>query len=114
LPVSETVRSPVGLEFCLVFDGRESARLLVDPPYDIETHRYHRPYGSAENDDGRFMGIVVETNRRRLGRDGTVFPAESVSRSALRHGSIDRDPDGTASPTGAGGRRLSRPASAGA
>ncbi len=96
MPISQVVRVPIGLEFCLIFDGQETSRLLVDPPYDIETHRHHRPYRSVENDDGRFMEIRVETNRRRIGRDGTVFPAQGYSRSPLRHGSVDpRDPDAT-------------------
>ena len=96
MPVEESVPSPAGLEFCLIFDGDDTSRLLVDPPYDIFTHRYHRPYQSVENADGRFMEIRVETNRRRIGRDGTLFPAQGSSRSPLRRGSIDpRDPDYT-------------------
>jgi tetratricopeptide (TPR) repeat protein len=94
LPVRDAARGPIGFEFCLVFDGETTSRLLVDPPYDIETHRAHRPYGSVENDDGRYMAIRVETNRRRLARDGTLFPAQWSDRSQLRHGSIDpRDRD---------------------
>ncbi len=96
MPVRDTVRSPTGLEFCIILDGRDTSRLLIDPPYDIQTHRYHRPYRSVENADGRFMEIRVETNRRRVGRDGTVYPAQGTSRSPLFHGSIDpRDPDHT-------------------
>ncbi|HEU4403347.1 MAG TPA: tetratricopeptide repeat protein [Candidatus Polarisedimenticolia bacterium] len=94
MPIHERVPSPAGLEFCLIFDGPATSRLLVDPPYDIETHRYHRPYQSVANDDGRFMEIKVETNRRRIGRDGTLFPAQGYSRSPLLHASMDRrDPD---------------------
>ena len=96
MPLAETVASPAGLEFCLVFDGEKTARLLIDPPYDIQTHRYSRPYGSVRNDDGRFMEMWVETNRPRIGRDGTPFPAQGYSRSSLRHASADlSDPDGT-------------------
>lgn len=96
LPTSDQARVPIGAEFCVILDGQTTSRLLVDPPYDIETHRYHRPYGSVDNDDGRFMEIEVETNRKRIGRDGTVFPARRSSRSPLLHGSIDRrDPDHT-------------------
>jgi len=32
----------------------------------------------------------VETNRRRIGRDGTVYPARQSSRSPLLHASMDR------------------------
>jgi tetratricopeptide (TPR) repeat protein len=94
MPLQERVDSPAGLEFCLIFDGPATSRLLVDPPYDIQTHRYSRPYQSVRNDDGRFMEMRVETNRTRVGRDGTVYPAQGYSHSPLRQGSIDRrDPD---------------------
>jgi tetratricopeptide (TPR) repeat protein len=94
MPLRGVVPSPAGLEFCLVFDGDDTSRLLIDPPYDIQTHRAHRPYQSVENADGRFMEIRVETNRMRVGRNGTVYPAQDTSRSPLRRGSIDpRDPE---------------------
>ena len=48
-----------------------------------ELHRY-----------GRFVEMKVETNRRRIGRDGTVYPARQSSRSPLLHASMDpRDRD---------------------
>jgi len=90
LPITDKAVSPAGLEFCLVLDGAATSRLLVDTPYDLQTKRHHRPYGSVENADGRFMEIKVETNRRRVGRDGTVYPAQQSSRSQLIHGSMDR------------------------
>ena len=94
LPISDRTASPAGLEFCVILDGRDTSRLLVDQPYDIGTHRHQRPYGSVENSDGRFMEIKVETNRRRFGRDGTVYAPLLWNRSPLRHGSMDpRDPD---------------------
>src|SRR5207249_8132649 len=43
---------------------------------------------------GRFMEIKVQTNRRRVGRDGTVYPPQQSNRSRLVHASMDpRDPD---------------------
>jgi tetratricopeptide (TPR) repeat protein len=90
LPLAEKTASPAGLEFCVVLDGAGTARLLVDPPYDVQGTR-RRPYGSAANDDGRFVPLVVETNRRRLGRDGTVYREQHHDRSPLVHGSLDRD-----------------------
>ncbi len=86
----ERTASPAGLEFCVILDGETTARLLVDAPYDIATHRTHRPYGSVANDDGRFVEIRQTTNRGRFGRDGTEYPAQGYSLSPLRHGSIDR------------------------
>ena len=38
-----------------------------------------------------FGELVVETNRRRYGRDGTFYPAERYSRSVLVEGVFDRD-----------------------
>ncbi len=94
LPITDRVASPAGLEFCVVLDGRTSSRLLVDIPYDPQTSRHHRPYGSVENADGRFMEMKAETNRKRVGRDGTVYPAQRSNRSTLLHASMDRrDPD---------------------
>lgn len=94
LPVSDRVSSPAGLEFCIILDGPDTARMLVDIPYDIQTHRHRRPYGSVANDDGRFMEIRAETNRRRVGRDGTIFPSLQWNLSPLRHASMDpRDRD---------------------
>jgi len=37
-------------------------------------------------DHGTFMDLVVETNRRRYGRDGTAYPGTRYSRSVLRYG----------------------------
>jgi hypothetical protein len=94
LPLRDAPRSPVGLEFCAILDGPGTSRLLVDTPYDIHTHRYRRPYRSVENDDGRYIPIRVETNRRRICRDGKVHQAREHNRSPLLHGSIDpRDAD---------------------
>ncbi len=86
LPITDEVSTPAGMEFCVILDGPGRSRLLVDAPYDTRSRR--RPYGSVENSDGRFTEIITETNRRRIGRDGTVFPAEKSSRSALRRGSM--------------------------
>jgi hypothetical protein len=94
LPITDRALSPAGLEFCIILDGPDTARLLVDVPYDIQTHRHHRPHGSVENDDGRFMEIRTETNRRRAARDGTIFPSQQWNRSPLLHASMDsRDKD---------------------
>ena len=92
LPISDRATSPAGLEFCVILDGTDTARLLVDTPYDIQRHR--RPYGSVRNDDGRFMEIRAETNRRRVARDGGIVPALQWNFSPLLHASMDaRDRD---------------------
>jgi tetratricopeptide (TPR) repeat protein len=40
--------------------------------------------------NGKFEDLIVETNRRRYGPDGTYFPPERYSRSILRYGNFDR------------------------
>jgi hypothetical protein len=44
---------------------------------------YNRPFRSRSNDDARFDSLIVVTNRRRIGRDGTVYPRTAVDRSGL-------------------------------
>jgi hypothetical protein len=89
LPPPLPLRSEAGLEFVVrVQDGR--AALLVDEPYDLFTHRFRRPYRSRQNDDGRFVMPRTESNRRRVGRDGTEFPARRQEIGWLRRGTQDR------------------------
>src|SRR4030095_10117086 len=70
LPITEKTGSPAGLEFVVLLAGKDSSRLPVATPYDTQANRHQRPYASKENADGRFMEMRVETNRRRVGRDG--------------------------------------------
>jgi hypothetical protein len=95
LPLTRT-RSPVGLEFVLDLQGPEDSHLLVDHPYNLyrdepivgskplaDEQIYNRPFRSLANAAGKYDSIVVVTNRRRFGRDGTVYPRQSVNRSRL-------------------------------
>lgn len=88
--------SPVGLEFVLDLHGPEGSHLLVDGPYNLYRDRpirgsapaamqqvYNRPFRSKTNADGRFDSLIVVTNRRRIGRDGTVYPRSAHDRSEL-------------------------------
>ncbi len=93
-PTGVDLRAPTGMEFMVQLGDEDSGRLLVDPPYDLHTHRYNRPYRSVPNDDGIYMEIRVETNRRRRGRDGTVYPAVMHNRSPLRFGTTDPNAPG--------------------
>lgn len=93
-PARDRLTAPTGMEFMVILDGRETSRVLVDPPYDLQTHRYNRPYRSVANEDGRYMEIRVLTNRKRVGRDGTLYPEISVSRSPLRLGTTDPEVQG--------------------
>jgi hypothetical protein len=90
-------RSPVGLEFVLDLRGPDDSQLLVDRPYNLykravirgsrptETMSvYNRPFRSRPNEDGVYDTLRVAVNRRRIGRDGTVFPERIDERNRLR------------------------------
>ena len=97
LPYTRT-RSPVGLEFVLDLHGPEGSHLLVDSPYTlyrdepirgsrprVKQSVYNRPFRTRANADARYDTLWVTPNRRRFGRDGTVFPAQRRSRNRLVH-----------------------------
>jgi len=44
---------------------------------------YNRPLTSVAHDDPRWDSVRVETNRSRVGRDGTVYPAITYERNRL-------------------------------
>jgi tetratricopeptide (TPR) repeat protein len=91
-----------GANFLLTIGDPENTRLLVADDYNPfqvlpkpgvpnETEiSYKRGYTAALQERGTFMDLVVETNRRRYGRDGTAYPGNRYSRSLLRFG--DGDP----------------------
>jgi len=98
IPITRA-RSPVGLEFVLDLRGPDESRLLVDHPYNLYRDEpivgsrpldveqiYNRPFRSLANAAGRYDTILVATNRRRLGRDGTVYPRQAIDRSRLLFG----------------------------
>ncbi|MDB4908439.1 MAG: hypothetical protein JWO05_3223 [Gemmatimonadetes bacterium] len=95
-------RSPVGLEFVVELTGRDSSRLVVNPSYALYSLRpirssnppafqslWNRPFISRRVDDGIYSRIVVEPNRRRFGRDGTVFQSRLQERGLLRFSTQD-------------------------
>jgi tetratricopeptide (TPR) repeat protein len=88
------LEAPTGMEFMLDLTGEKTSRILVDTPYDLGSHRYNRPYRSVPNDDGVFIEIKVETNRRRVGRDGTVYPETVHDLSPLVSGTTDPNAPG--------------------
>lgn len=88
-PFGLPLTSEAGLEFVAVFRQNQGT-LLVDEPYDLFTHRYSRPYRTVANDLGRFVMPRTESNRFRLGRDGTTFPEHRQEIGWLRFGTQDR------------------------
>ncbi len=98
LPVTRE-RVSTGLEFVLDLRGADSAQLLVDAPYNprhpapvkgalrpTSIHVYQRPFETRANDAGRWEELFVPSNRRRIGRDGTVYPERGTNWSTLRFG----------------------------
>ncbi|MGH9866552.1 MAG: hypothetical protein ACREAA_00100 [Candidatus Polarisedimenticolia bacterium] len=89
MPRDLGLTTPTGMEFVVEMTGPKTSRVLCDTPYDLHTHRFDRPWKSSNNEDGRFVEMLAETNRRRIGRDGTVYPPIVYSRSPLRFGTMD-------------------------
>ena len=90
-------RCRAGLEFVLDLGGPARGYLLVDRPYGLyraaplrgtvplrTMQVYNRPWRSVPHDDPRWDSLQVETNRERIGRDGTVYPAATYERNRLR------------------------------
>jgi hypothetical protein len=71
------------------FQGPTTA-FYLDEPYDLFTHRYARPYRSISHSSGRFLMPRTESNRPRIARDGTRFPAHRQEIGWLRRGTQDR------------------------
>ncbi|MBL8151872.1 MAG: hypothetical protein JNN15_18265, partial [Blastocatellia bacterium] len=86
LPNISNLKISSGNEFLIELISPQKSRLLVDNNYDIFTHRYNRPYSSKFNEDGIFIEQIAETNRERIGRDATIYPAQRVNRSPFRYG----------------------------
>ena len=89
LPWSLGLRSAAGLECIARLQGPGSA-VYVDEPYDLFTHRLARPYRSIPHESGRFVMPATESNRPRIGRDGTRFPGHRQEIGWLRRGTQDR------------------------
>lgn len=91
-------RSPAGLEFVLDIGGPGDTQLLVDHPYNpyravtipgsrpaAVQYVYNPPFRTLANSAGQWDSLVVVPNRRRIGRDGHVYPAISYNRNRLTY-----------------------------
>jgi hypothetical protein len=98
LPFGKSLDS--GANFLVVLDGEKSGRILIAQdyyPYQVfgrpgsgETEiGYRRGFTPKLEPRGSFVEMVMETNRRHFGRDGTVYQPQRYSRSPLRFGSAD-------------------------
>ncbi len=79
-------RLPTGVEFRVTLAGPGKSFIEVDPAYDVESHLPGGPFVSESNEDGVFIPMKREANRRRFGRDGTEYPSIEVSQSTLSFG----------------------------
>jgi Tfp pilus assembly protein PilF len=90
--------APIGLEFVLDLGGPEQSQVLVDHPYNpyrpvvipgskpqATQHVYNPAVRIVANDLGQWDSLVVVPNRRRIGRDGKIYPAISYNRNRLLH-----------------------------
>lgn len=85
------VLGDAGVTRLLVADTYNPYQVLPKPGVPSETEiSYRRGYTPSLQYRGTFSDLVVETNRRRYGRDGTAYPGTRYSRSVLRYG--DGDP----------------------
>jgi hypothetical protein len=89
-------RTPTGLEFVLDIGGPGATQLLVDHPYNpyrpvlipgskppATQYVYNPPFRTVANDAGHWDSLVAVPNRRRIGRNGQIFPAISYNRNRL-------------------------------
>ncbi len=71
----------------LIADGYNPYQIKPKPGVPDETEiSYRRGFSPRLEAAGSFVEMVVETNRKRFGRDGTPFPGQRYSRSVLRYG----------------------------
>jgi len=53
------------------------------------------PFRPIANDDGRYVPLLIETNRERVARDGTVYPARHLDWGRLSYGAERPAPGAT-------------------
>ena len=88
--------SPVGLEFVLDLRGVTASQVLVDHPYNpyrpvaipgskpqAIQYIYNAGVRTVANELAQWDSLVVVPNRRRIGRDGRIYPALSYNRNRL-------------------------------
>lgn len=101
LPFVNGVGLESGANFVVHLSGPEKSRLLVASKYNpyrdspaeglplVSDIIIPRNFTVSFDPGGRFVEMVVETNRRRYGKDGTFYPSQRYSRSLLRYGVFD-------------------------
>jgi len=96
LPQPGAATIATGAEFLVELAGPEASAVTVVAPYEPYAAIDEGPVASppASAAAASFVPLTFETNRERIGRDGTRFPAITVVRGALRYGSLDPSASG--------------------
>jgi hypothetical protein len=92
LPEPGPATIATGAEFLVDLKGPGASFVTVAAPYEPYAAIESGPIASPPNArDGTvpFVHLTFETNRERIGRDGTRYPAIVVDRGVLRYGSLD-------------------------
>jgi hypothetical protein len=90
LPFRTNLLSPVGLTFLVHLAGKEKSRILVAAPYDKYCNEAAGVIRPMASDEGAWVMMQNQTNRRRVSKDGSRFyPAHVASMSRLRFGCLD-------------------------
>ena len=107
LPFVNGVHLMWGANFAIHLSGPESSRILIassynpyrDVPVDglplVSDIVIPRDFEVSFDPQGRFEEFVVETNRRRYGKEGVFYPSQRYSRSFLRYGVFDPGASGS-------------------
>ena len=93
LPFGLDWTSEAGLEFAILFQAGKAA-VFMDRSYGILVDGIYRPRASMPNNDGVFLMPMTKSNRERIGRDGTYYPAHTQEIGWLRQGTQDRSMSG--------------------
>jgi hypothetical protein len=92
LPAPGEATIATGAEFLVDLAGPGASFVTVAAPYEPYAVIDGGPVASPPSNLGgqaEFVPLMFESNRERIGRDGTRYPAVSVNRGILRYGSLD-------------------------
>lgn len=95
LPLGLEGETRDGMEFALLLAGERSELLVAEsyrpfvPSPEGDAWVRNPAMASRSVRSGRFVPLVVETNRQRLSRTGKVYPAMRSEWGRLREGSLD-------------------------
>ena len=89
LPFGLGWSSTAGLEFAILFQG-EKAAVFMDRKYGVLVDGLLKLRASVPNNDGEFAMPMTRSNRERIGRDGTYYPAHTQEIGWLKPGTQDR------------------------